>query len=116
MMYCINHLEHIMTFTSIPTWAIPATPSRFALYETIALLGLEDHWIRLSAADQRSLMGANVFGKQSIKVDPMGVVTVTRSSCFGLDSETAQYKPHHVHAAIHQHKKLAPGLFGPSYL
>jgi hypothetical protein len=105
-----------MTFTSIPTWALPATPNRFALYETLALLDLEDQWVRLSAADQRLILGANVFGKQSFKVNHMGVVTITRSSCFGLDSETAQYEPHHVQAAIHQNKKLAPGLFGPSYL
>jgi hypothetical protein len=105
-----------MQFTNIPDWAIPKKADRYTFYETMALLGLENQWVRLSAAMQRALLGTNVFGKQQFMVDDLGVVTVSRSSCFGMDCEIAQYDAIRVRAAVEQNKKLSPGVFGPGYL
>lgn len=76
-------------FAAIPAWALPATPGALSFFETIALADLEGKWIRLSADTQRALLGSNVFGKQEIKVHADGNVTVTRSTCFGMDYESA---------------------------
>lgn len=104
-----------MQFTAIPTWAIPKKADRWTFFETIALLGLENQWIRLSAADQRSLLGVAVFGKQEFMVDEMGTVSIRRVTCFGMDSERADYNPIKIRDAVSQNKKLSPGVFGPSY-
>lgn len=104
-----------MQFTNIPTWAIPQKADRWTFFETMALLGLENQWIRLSAANQRALLGAAVFGKQEIMVDEFGTVSVRRVTCFGMDSERAEYSPIKVRETVAQNKKLSPGVFGPSY-
>ena len=105
-----------MQFTNIPAWAIPKKADRYTFYETMALLNLENKWIRLSAAMQRALLGANVFGKQQFMVNDMGVVTVSRSSCFGMDCEIGEYDAIRVLQAVTENKKISPSVFGPGYL
>ena len=104
-----------MKFTTIPAWAKPAKADRFTLYETFALLKLEGQWVRLSAADQRAIIGHNVFGKQEFRVTADGNVEVRRVTCFGLDTETQSYFPAWVRAAVEACKKLRPSTFGPGY-
>jgi hypothetical protein len=103
-----------ITFASIPSWTRPARRDALALFETIALAGLENQWIRLSAADQRDVMGGVVFGKQEIRVTDAGV-EVVRSVGFGQDAESATYGVDRIRAAIASGKSLAPGLSGPNY-
>jgi hypothetical protein len=102
-------------FTAIPAWAIPAKADRYTLYETFALLKLEGQWVRLSAADQRAVIGHAVFGKQEFRVNADGTVDVRRSACFGLDTEQQNYFPAWVRAAVEACKKLRPSTFWPGY-
>lgn len=100
---------------TLPAWVIPATPDRLALHEAAALLGIEGKWIRMSAPDQRALMGHPVFGKQEFRVLESGDVEVTRSTGFGTDSETCTYTPSRVAGALVARKRLSPGMQGQSY-
>jgi hypothetical protein len=103
-------------FTTIPEWAMPQAPGRLSFFETIALAGLEGVEIRLSAATQRALLGFPVFGKQSIKVNADGTVTVARVTCFGTDYEISEYAAQHIERAANAKLRLSPGTFGPGYL
>lgn len=105
-----------LNFYIIPNWAIPNKADTLALYETFALLDIEDQWVRLSADDQRALLGFAPFGKQEIMVCETGDIKIRRSSCFGMDSETCEYRPALIKAAVAAKKKLSPGTFGPGYL
>ena len=105
-----------LTFAVIPAWALPTAPHATALFEVAALAGIEGQWVRLDAATQRALMGFAVFGKQSIRVNADGTVTVSRSTCFGMDSEQHDYPPALINAATTARKRLSPGVFGPGYL
>ena len=54
-----------MTFTTLPDWTLPRAGSVIDLFETVALAGLEGTWIRLSAADQRRVIGFPIFGSRT---------------------------------------------------
>ncbi len=58
-----------MNTAKIPEFAFPANPDALALFETIALAGLEGQWIELSLKDQRRIMGAPVFGYSAIRIN-----------------------------------------------
>jgi hypothetical protein len=103
-----------MKFTSIPEWTKPAMPNAIALWETIALAGLEGKWIRLSAADQRAILGRVVFGKQEFMIDADCEVVIRRSTCFGNDYEKQNYAPSVVKQALTSGKQLSPGALGYS--
>jgi hypothetical protein len=105
-----------MNFTQIPAWTLPAKADALALFEVMALAGLEDKWIRLDADTQRRVMGSAIFGKQEIMVCADGTVKVARSVCFGTMKEVGEYVFRHVFAAIERHVKLSPGVFGKRYL
>ena len=105
-----------LTFTSAPAWAMPTAPHATALFEVAVLAGFEGQWVRLDAATQRALMGFPVFGRQSIRVNAGGTVTVCRSACFGTTSETCEYPAARITAAATARKRLSPGVFGPAYL
>jgi hypothetical protein len=94
-----------MKFQEIAAWAIQPTPDARALFETVALLNLENKWIRLSAATQRAVMGANVFGKKEFKIGTDGELMVAHSVAFGQDKEIIYYTLADIERAI-----VAPGL------
>ena len=105
-----------MTSTvTIPTWAKPAKADRYTLHEAAALLGFEGQWVRMTAADQRTLMGFAVFGKRAFKINDDGTIIIKRSTCFGMDTEQHEYTPSQVTSAAAQHKQLSPGTFGPAF-
>jgi hypothetical protein len=103
------------TTITVPTWAKPAKADRYTLFEAAALLGFQDQWVRMTAADQRALMGFAVFGKRAFKVNDDGTVNVMRSTCFGMDFEQAEYFPGEVTSAASRSKQLSPGTFGPAF-
>lgn len=103
-------------FTTIPAWTLPTTPDARSLFEVVALAGLEGQWIRLDAATQRAIMGGNAFGKQQIRISADGELFVTRSTCFGQDSETGTVTLSTLVRAISEKLKLSPGVFGRGYL
>ncbi|SFB19838.1 hypothetical protein [Azotobacter beijerinckii] len=100
-------------FVEIPTWAIPDKADYLALFETIALAGLEGSWIRLSAATQRAVIGHAVFGKQEFRVNADGSVDVCRSVCFGTDCEIVNYRAAELAGAVAQRLAVSPGKAGP---
>lgn len=105
-----------MKFEEIPAWVLKGPPPGIlTFFESIALAALEGKWIRLDADTQREILGFPVFGKQELKVESGGTVTVRRSACFGLDSEWATYEAMKVGAAAKAGKKLSPGVTGPGY-
>lgn len=102
---------------SLPDWVKPdQANSSGALYEAAALMGIENKWVRMSAADQRALMGFPVFGRQAFMVREDGIVEVARSTCFGADFEKAEYSTAKVFTAARNSKRLSPGTFGPAYV
>ena len=105
-----------LAFTSIPAWTMPAAAGALSFFETIALAGLEGQWVRLSAADQRAILGSNVFGKQAFRVKPEGDVEVMRKTAFGMDSEIASYDLYEVKRAIERRLRVSPGVSGGGYL
>lgn len=105
----------MLKFTAIPAWAKPAKADRWTLYETFALLKLEGQWVRLSAADQRAVIGYPVFGKQEFRVNADGTVDVRRVTCFGNDCEQRDYFPAWIRAAVEACKRLSPGVYGDGY-
>jgi len=92
-------------FQEIAAWAIAEEKDARALFECVALLGLEGKWIRLSAAQQRAIMGANVFGKKEFCIGEDGELRVAHSVAFGQDKEIIYYTLADVQRAI-----AAPGL------
>lgn len=106
----------MINFQTVPAYAVPKQADWFTLFEAAALLQLEGQWIRLTAADQRALIGGNVFGKQEFMVNDDSTVTVRRSTCFGMDSESQNYTPATVREAVSKGKRLSPGTYGAAYL
>ena len=105
-----------MKFATIPDWAMPTKPDTLALFEAVALADLEDQWIRLDATTQRALIGFPVFGKQEFQISKAGELRISRQTCFGADSEVAEYSLARVSKAASARLKLSPGTFGPGYL
>lgn len=101
--------------TTLPAWTLPAAPHRNAIFEAAALANIEDQWVRLSADQQRRLLGFPVFGKQAIRINSAGDIDVVRKTCFGSDSEIATYDSRTIHEAARQGKRLSPGVFSPRH-
>jgi hypothetical protein len=104
-----------VTIISIPAWAKPKKADRYTAFEAAALLGFQDQWVRMSAADQRALLGFAVFGKRAFRINDNGTIDVIRSTCFGADYELATYLPGRVIDAASMGKELSPGTFGPKF-
>lgn len=99
----------------VPAWVLPAPVQAGSIYEAAALMGIEGQWIRMSADDQRALMGFPVFGRRAFMVRGDGVIEVARSTCFGADCEIHEYSPERVRLAASNGKQLSPGMFGPAF-
>ena len=105
-----------MNFTTLPDFVFPDVAGEFGALETaIELAGLTGCWLRLSAADQRRLMGFAPFGKKEVKVGDDGVVTVGYKIAFGQDWSEAQYSSATIRAACAASKLLCPDSTGPRY-
>lgn len=102
-------------FEAVPEWVKPQTPSPLALWEAFALLGWEGKPVRLSAADQRALMGFAVFGKQLITIADDGSVTITVSVCFGTMTDHQTYSPEQVKRALMQKLLIVPSTASPRH-
>lgn len=104
-------------FTQVPAWALPKKADYRALFETLALLGLEDKWIRMDAKTQRAVMGFPIFGKQEFRVDSVTCeVLISRSTCFGTMKETQDYDSRWIRGAVEARKYLSPGVTGDKYM
>jgi hypothetical protein len=82
------------TTAKFEDWMIAAEPSVYTFASAVKLAGLEDRFLRISAADQRRLLGASVFGKKTVRVnsDPSkhwakAPVEVSWTTSFGHDYE-----------------------------
>lgn len=104
-----------LVFAELPDFVFPDAPHRGAIFEAIALAGLEGQWIRLSADTQRRLMGHPVFGKQAFRVLDNGNIEVTYKNCFGSNSEFQEYTATYLWAAAEAKKCVSPGASGGKY-
>lgn len=61
--------------------------SKYEIAANIALAGLDSFDGRMSAAQQRAIFGANVFGKKSITINNVnqGEIEVRYSAAYGTD-------------------------------
>lgn len=89
-----------MRFTHIPAWVMPNKPSRNSLWEVFAKLRIEDQWVRLSADDQRAVMGFAPFGRLEFCVMEDGDVIIRRRLTYGRGYEQSTYQPEQVRRAI----------------
>jgi len=69
----------------------PAKSDALGFFESVALSGVENQYIRVSAQDQRRYFGCTPFGKRAIKVCG-SIVTVIRSVAFGTDWDEQSYQ------------------------
>jgi hypothetical protein len=108
--------ELTMNFTTLPDYVFPATPGAFGALETaIELAGLTGKWVRLSAADQRRLMGFAPFGKREVRVDSDSIISLRHRIAFGSDYSRGEYESSTVRAACAAGKLLCPDSTGPRY-
>jgi len=104
-------------FANVPSWTYDgAEPSIYTFFEAVALAGLEDQPIRLSADVQRALLGFPVFGRRCIVVHPTGDVTSAITVAYGQDYEIATYPVSVLRRAAFEGKQLRPGTSGDKYL
>jgi hypothetical protein len=101
---------------TIPDWTHAGkSPGVLTFFESIALAGLEDQRIRLSAIDQRKLLGVVVFGRRPITVHKDGTVECTVDTGFGRDSDTAVWSANTIRLAADAGQQLCPKTSGPGY-
>lgn len=92
---------------TVPSWIESNGKADFiSFFEVMALLDIENRWVRMSAADQRKLFGVCLFGKKQFKVSSSGVVTVGWSCCFGHDFEEVVVDRESLKTAIENKTKL----------
>jgi hypothetical protein len=100
----------------IPAWMYEnKEPSIYTFAETIALAGLEDKFIRLSASLQRRLLGFPVFGKQEFTLKGDGTFSTYCKVCFGTDYETTSGPQAYIGVAARNQLKISPRFFGKGY-
>lgn len=103
-------------FDEIPQWTYQGnTPSTHTFFAAITLASLEGELIRLSAQDQRALLGFSVFGKQTIRVLPDSTIRVSRKVSYGGDVEVCTVDLDQLMRAVAGQKVISPGCFGKKY-
>lgn len=113
----IKHMALKSTFprsakqVSFPDWTIPATPDVSAFFSAIALAGFEGVWFRMTAADQRALLGCKPFGNCAIKSDG-STLEIFRTVCFGTDYEVTMHTGASLAALIASKLTARPGIYG----
>jgi hypothetical protein len=96
----------------IPAWTYDGSePSSYTFASAIALSGLEDTMIRLSAALQTRLLGHNVFGKQHFTLRKDGTYLVSRKVCFGTDFESHDGPQAELSMASRNQQTVRPGWY-----
>ena len=97
----------------IPAWTYEGKePSIYTFVETIALAGLEDKHIRLSAGLQRRLLGFPVLGKQEFRVGSNGELYVWTSACFGTDFNSTRMPVVYAGVAAKRGERIHAALSG----
>ena len=109
-------MADVAVIEDVPGWTYQEkVPSIYTFFEAIALAGLEERPIRLSASLQRSLLGSAVFGRRAIVVRSDGTIQCTIVVGFGRDFETAVWSAKTVQQAASARKQLRPGTTGGGY-
>ena len=90
---------------SIPSWAIDESPSIFNLFSAICLAGLEGKRIKLTANDQRKLIGFPIFGRRLVTFTG-SAVEMFQTKDFGKDFESSTWTPGEIDEAAKNNKQL----------
>lgn len=92
---------------TVPAWIDHKGDYDFInFFEVMALLNIENQWVRMSADDQRKLFGVALFGKKQFQVKSSGVVMVCWKTCFGNDAEEVIIDREKLKVAISEKKPL----------
>jgi hypothetical protein len=87
-----KRLERPRDTVGTATFYLVGEPDALGFFESVALAGLEDCWIRLPAPAQRHFFGKVLFGNKAIKVSNDGKVTVFWTVAFGRDFERVELR------------------------
>jgi len=81
------------TYITLPEWTYAgAQQDLYTLGAALVLAGYENKWVKLTAKQQRAILGDARIGKQSVGIFD-GELMVTRSVCFGTDRDTRIMSP-----------------------
>lgn len=82
---------------------------KYQIAANAAFTGLDGFEGRLSAAKQRNIFGACLFGRKTIKIDAsnQGRVTGGYSVCFGTDWSTFEFSFTEIAEAVNGGRKLS---------
>jgi len=107
--------KYKIEFTVVPAWTYEGkAPSVYTFFESVALADLEGKQFRLDRSMQMRLIGAYVFGKQTLIVRD-GKITVSRKVCFGTDFDNTIVDMATLKAAVADGKTISPGRYGPKF-
>jgi hypothetical protein len=82
-----------ITIVTLPAWTYEgADKGLYTLAAALTLAGLENRWVKLSAAQQRAILGEVRFGKHSVGIFD-GVIKGSYSCAFGTDREVYLVTP-----------------------
>lgn len=68
----------------LPSWAISETGDFASFVSALALAGMENRWVRISAKQQRQFFGFAPFGKRAVLSDG-NTIRVLKIVSFGAD-------------------------------
>lgn len=95
-----------MKFETIPSWTYDADDhSVHSFFAAITLSNLDHKHIRITAEDQRKLLGFPIFGKKEIKVFD-GVVKCYHMKAFGQDCDITEHTPSDLKRFIESKTKI----------
>jgi len=96
----------MITITKIPEWTYDGIkPSVHTFFAAITLANLDDVCIRISAEDQRSLLGYPVFGKKEIKISG-GLVRCYHMKSFGQDCDVTEHSSNNIMEYVNNKRKI----------
>lgn len=91
------------------TTMTPAQTDKYEIAAKAHLAGV-DHgrWVRLTAAQQRDIFGAYLFGKKSLRIstDGQGSVEYVHSVCYGTDFSGGVYSLERIAEAVNGGHRL----------
>jgi hypothetical protein len=79
---------------------LDAKPDAIGFFEGICLEGLEEKWLRISAAVQRKFFGKVIFGKKAVKVMKDGLIKTYQTMAFGHDWDEQFYRFDHFRGCL----------------
>lgn len=104
------YTSRTIEYATFPDWVYPKDeqkPDVCTLASAVTLAGLDGKTFRMTAEDQRQLLGFPVFGKQAVTIDrERSKIHITRKVCFGTDFECITLEWPDVANYANNHRKI----------